>query len=265
MAVLTLPHQAGLSPVRAKATVFEDPRSRALLSRVEQIAPSDATMLVVGETGTGKEIVARHIHALSRRAGQPFVAVNCGALSESLIESELFGHEKGAFTGAAFSRAGWFEAARGGTLFLDEIGDLSLAAQVKLLRVLQEHEVVRVGSQPAGRRRRAPGRRDQRRSRRRGRGRPLSRGSVLSPRGRQGGGGAATDAARRHPAARAAFPATPTRCAPPTATPSPRSPPRPNARCWTTPGWGTSASSRTPSITRCSCAGTAASRPTTCR
>jgi len=146
MAVLTLPQQPGLSSVRAKATVFEDPRSRALLRRVEQIAPSDATVLVVGETGTGKEIVARHIHALSRRAGRPFVAVNCGALSESLIESDLFGHEKGAFTGAAFSRAGWFEAARGGTLFLDEIGDLSLAAQVKLLRVLQEHEIVRVGS-----------------------------------------------------------------------------------------------------------------------
>src|SRR6478609_3730145 len=90
IAVLTLPPQAGPSSVRAKAMVFEDPRARVLLNRIEQIAPSDATVLVIGETGTGKEIVARQIHALSRRASRPFVAVNCGALSESLIESDLF-------------------------------------------------------------------------------------------------------------------------------------------------------------------------------
>jgi len=147
MAILTLPQQEKPSlSVRAKALVFEDPKSRALLSRIRQVAPSSATVLVAGETGTGKEIVARHIHELSDRAGQPFVAVNCGAFSESLIESDLFGHEKGAFTGALGAKMGWFESAHKGTLFLDEIGDLPLGAQVKLLRVLQEHEVVRLGS-----------------------------------------------------------------------------------------------------------------------
>lgn len=148
MPVLTLPQQSSTSlpTLRAKALVFEDAQSRSLLSRIERIAPSEATVLITGETGSGKEIIARHIHHLSQRDGGPFVAVNCGALSENLVESELFGHEKGAFTGALQSRAGWFEVANGGTLFLDEIGDLPLAAQVKLLRVLQESEVVRVGS-----------------------------------------------------------------------------------------------------------------------
>jgi sigma-54 dependent transcriptional regulator len=147
MAILTLPAADGLAlSVRAKALVFEDPRSCALLERIRQIAPSEATVLVVGETGTGKEIVARHVHELSARAGGPFLAVNCGAFSETLVESELFGHERGAFTGATMAKPGWFEAANGGTLFLDEIGDLPPAMQVKLLRVLQEREVVRLGS-----------------------------------------------------------------------------------------------------------------------
>jgi aliphatic sulfonates family ABC transporter substrate-binding protein len=131
---------------RARALVFEDPLSRALLKRIERIGPTDATVLVTGETGVGKEIVARHVHDRSRRAQAPFVAVNCGALAPTLVESELFGHEKGAFTGALTSKAGWFESAHGGTLFLDEIGDLPLPAQVKLLRVLQEREVVRIGA-----------------------------------------------------------------------------------------------------------------------
>jgi aliphatic sulfonates family ABC transporter substrate-binding protein len=144
MSVLTLPNPDALT-VRAKALVFEDPLSRALLERIQQIAPSDATALIVGETGTGKEIVARHLHELGPRRARPFVAVNCGALSETLMESELFGHERGAFTGAIATRPGWFESANGGTLFLDEIGDLPTAMQVKLLRVLQEREVVRVG------------------------------------------------------------------------------------------------------------------------
>jgi len=145
--MLTLPETAaGPLSVRAKALVFEDPLSRALLARIERIAPSDAPVLVTGETGTGKELVARQVHALSSRAARPFVAVNAGALSENLAESELFGHEKGAFTGAHSAKAGWFEAADGGTLFLDEIGDLPLLLQVKLLRVLQEGEVTRVGS-----------------------------------------------------------------------------------------------------------------------
>ncbi|KAF0812062.1 Transcriptional regulatory protein ZraR [Andreprevotia sp. IGB-42] len=131
--------------IRAKALVFADPASRQLLQYLERLAPSEAPVLIIGETGTGKELVARHVHHLSGRKG-PFVAVNCGAISEHLAESELFGHESGAFTGAVGRREGWFEAAHGGTLFLDEIGDLPLALQVKLLRVLQEREVVRIGS-----------------------------------------------------------------------------------------------------------------------
>lgn len=131
--------------VRAKALVFSDPISADLLEYIERISPSEAPVLIGGETGTGKELVARHIHLLSGRKG-PFLAVNCGAISDHLAESELFGHEAGSFTGAVGKREGWFEAANGGTLFLDEIGDLPLQLQVKLLRVLQEKEVVRIGS-----------------------------------------------------------------------------------------------------------------------
>ncbi|SDA84318.1 Sigma-54 interaction domain-containing protein [Pseudomonas sp. NFACC15-1] len=147
MQLLTLPPSPTLATsIRATAQVFEDPRSQALLAHVQQVAPSEASVLIIGETGTGKELVARHIHNLSGRRAGPFVAVNCGAFSESLVEAELFGHEKGAFTGALAAKAGWFEEANGGTLFLDEIGDLPMAIQVKLLRVLQEREVVRLGS-----------------------------------------------------------------------------------------------------------------------
>lgn len=147
MSILTHPSvPSALKHKRATATVFEDPLSQALLARIEQIAPSEANALVIGDTGTGKELVARQIHQLSHRAKGPFIAVNCGAFTESLAESELFGHEKGAFTGAINTRVGWFEAAHNGTLFLDEIGDLTLSMQVKLLRVLQEREIVRVGS-----------------------------------------------------------------------------------------------------------------------
>ena len=150
MPLLTFPnhHEMALS-IRATALVFEDRRSNELLERIRLVAPSDANVLIIGETGTGKELTARHVHELSTRRNRPFIAVNCGALTDSLVESELFGHEKGAFTGALSSRAGWFEEANGGTLFLDEIGDLPLATQVKLLRVLQEREVVPVGSRQA--------------------------------------------------------------------------------------------------------------------
>lgn len=132
--------------IRATALVFEDPRSRALEQRIRLFAASEASVLIVGQTGTGKELVARHVHACSPRASGPFVAINCAALPEALADAELFGHEKGAFTGAVDARAGYFESAQGGTLFLDEIGDLSLSMQVKLLRVLQERSVVRLGA-----------------------------------------------------------------------------------------------------------------------
>jgi sigma-54 dependent transcriptional regulator len=132
--------------LRARALFFEDPKSKLILERIHLIGPSTANVLITGETGTGKELIARHLHALSRRSKNPFLAVNCGAFSETLVESELFGHERGSFTGANVARAGWFEAASGGTLFLDEIGDLPLPMQVKLLRVLQERQVVRIGS-----------------------------------------------------------------------------------------------------------------------
>jgi sigma-54-specific transcriptional regulator len=140
--------QAAVLSIRAKAFIFADPKSQALLEQIDRIAPTDAAVLIVGETGTGKELVARHIHEQSKRSG-PFVAVNCGALSQSLADAEFFGHQAGAFTGATETRVGWFEAANNGTLFLDEVGDLPLSLQVKLLRVLQEREVVRVGSRKA--------------------------------------------------------------------------------------------------------------------
>jgi len=118
---------------------------RAVFELASQVAPSDATVLITGESGTGKELVAAEIHRLSKRSEGPFIKVNCSALPESVIESELFGHERGAFTGAAGLRKGRFELAHGGTLFLDEIGELSQQVQVKLLRVLQEREIERVG------------------------------------------------------------------------------------------------------------------------
>ena len=118
---------------------------RALIDRIEKVAPTDARVLITGENGTGKELVARAIHRQSPRAKQPFVEVNCAAIPSELIESELFGHMKGSFTGAVTDRAGKFEQANGGTLFLDEVGDMSLAAQAKVLRVLQDGQVTRIG------------------------------------------------------------------------------------------------------------------------
>jgi formate hydrogenlyase transcriptional activator len=133
-----------------KTSMFEEivgasPALAALLSRVSKVAGSDSTVLITGETGTGKELVARAIHRRSRRASKAFVAVNCAAIPRDLIASELFGHEKGAFTGAIQRRLGRFELAHGGTIFLDEVGELSSDTQVALLRVLQEHEFERVG------------------------------------------------------------------------------------------------------------------------
>lgn len=139
--------RAGVVDEAREAIVGSDTGLRAVMERVQMVAPSDMPVLILGETGTGKEVVARAIHGRSPRHARPFVRVNCGAIPTELIDSQLFGHERGSFTGASDQRKGWFERADGGTLFLDEIGELPLAAQVRLLRVLQEHQIERVGGQ----------------------------------------------------------------------------------------------------------------------
>ncbi|WP_397395046.1 sigma-54-dependent transcriptional regulator [Phenylobacterium sp.] len=129
--------------------IAEDPAMRAVIAMAEQVAPSEASILITGESGSGKEIVARHVHQKSRRNSKPFISVNCAAIPENLLESELFGHEKGAFTGALARRIGKFEEANGGTLLLDEISEMDTRLQAKLLRAIQEREIDRVGgSQP---------------------------------------------------------------------------------------------------------------------
>ncbi len=125
--------------------VGDSPALKDVYKILAKVAPTDSTVLVTGESGTGKELLVRALHCNSRRAGKPFVPVNCGAIPKELLESELFGHEKGAFTSAIRSRAGRFELAEGGTIFLDEIGEMDLSLQVKILRVLQEKEFERVG------------------------------------------------------------------------------------------------------------------------
>ena len=137
----------GPSDDAREAIVGSETGLRAVMERVRIVAPSDMPVLILGETGTGKEVVARAIHGRSPRSSKPFIRVNCGAIPTELIDSQLFGHERGSFTGASDQRKGWFERADGGTLFLDEIGELPLAAQVRLLRVLQDHQIERVGGQ----------------------------------------------------------------------------------------------------------------------
>jgi formate hydrogenlyase transcriptional activator len=134
------------SPRRFEQIIGSSPALESVLEQVERVAPTDSTVLVQGETGTGKELIARAIHNLSSRFGRPFVKLNCAAIPFDLLESELFGHEKGAFTGAIAQKIGRFELADKGTLFLDEVGDIPLALQPKLLRVLQEQEFERLGS-----------------------------------------------------------------------------------------------------------------------
>ena len=124
----------------AERFIGSSPAAARVRKLIEQVAPTESTVLLTGRSGTGKELAARMIHDLSSRKGQPFIAVNCAAITETLLESELFGHEKGAFTGAVASRRGRFEEAQGGTLFLDEVGELSLNVQAKLLRVLEERK-----------------------------------------------------------------------------------------------------------------------------
>lgn len=144
--IVSLPESSvPVKQIRAKTIIFSDQKSKELLNKIETIAPSNASVIVYGESGTGKELIAREIHLKSERKNRTFLAVNCGALVENLAESELFGYEAGAFTGATKSKPGLFETANGGTLFLDEVGELPLSLQVKLLRVIQEHEVMRVG------------------------------------------------------------------------------------------------------------------------
>ena len=133
-------------PGRSAEMIGSSPEIGRIRTLIEKVAPCDARVLITGENGSGKELVARQMHELSRRASGPFVEVNCAAIPSELIESELFGHEKGAFTSAIKLRKGKFEQADGGTLFLDEIGDMSLSAQAKVLRALQERKVTRVGS-----------------------------------------------------------------------------------------------------------------------
>ena len=137
---------SGRSPELFRSLLGNSPVMQRIRRMIEQVADSDANVLILGESGTGKEVVARNVHYHSGRRGAPFVPINCGAIPADLLESELFGHEKGAFTGAITARQGRFEMAAGGTLFLDEIGDMSLPMQVKLLRVLQERCFERVGS-----------------------------------------------------------------------------------------------------------------------
>ncbi len=133
-------------PLRCDALIGSSPEMRSVYDLIRRVGPLNNSVLITGESGTGKELIARAIHNLGQRAGTPFVAVSCGAIPETLIESELFGHEKGAFTGTTGTRMGYFEQAGTGTLFLDEIGELSSQTQVKLLRALQQREFTRLGS-----------------------------------------------------------------------------------------------------------------------
>jgi DNA-binding NtrC family response regulator len=143
--IIAMLEAAGAAPQASDGPVARDPSMATLMARAAQLARAEASVLLTGESGTGKEVMARHLHAISKRARGPFVALNCAALPETLLESELFGHEKGAFSGAVAARKGKFEQAEGGTLLLDEIGEMDPRLQAKILRVIQEREVDRLG------------------------------------------------------------------------------------------------------------------------
>ena len=186
------------------AIVHADPRMAELLALAARVAASEASVLITGESGTGKELMARFVHARSKRAQARFVAVNCAAIPEALLESELFGHEKGAFTGAVARRIGRFEEANGGTLLLDEISEMDVRLQAKLLRAIQEREIDRVGGR-AGQGRRPHHRHLQSRPEGRGGGRPLPRRPLLPPQRRLAAYPAAARAAARRRTARPAL------------------------------------------------------------
>ena len=192
--------------IAAAGLIGGNARMREIYSIIEKIAPTATTVVIDGETGTGKEVVAQAIHSLSPRSRNDLVVFDCGAVPPNLIESELFGHEKGSFTGAVMTRQGLFEQADGGTLFLDELGELPIDLQPKLLRALEQREVRRVGSAKAQQGRRPHHRGDQPQPRGRGHGGPVPPGSVLPPQRGAAAPAVAARARRRHPAARPALP-----------------------------------------------------------
>jgi Nif-specific regulatory protein len=212
------------------------------LNELEQVSQTAATVLLLGESGTGKELFARAVHLASPRRDQPFIKVNCSAIPDALFESELFGYERGAFTGAGSARAGWFEQAHGGTIFLDEIGELPLAMQSKLLRTLQEGTLVRLGGQTGSARERARGGRHQPRSGARSGHRPLPPGPFLPAQRDPDPAAVAARASRGHPRAGAALREPRQPGAPAQRQPGQRRP----WRAWKTmPGPATSANSAT--------------------
>ena len=224
--------------------IARSPAMLSVLDLVARVAPTDATVLIQGESGTGKEVIAKAIHHASARAARPFVAINCGALPETLLESELFGYMRGAFTGATVNKLGLFEEADGGTLFLDEIAEMPAALQVKLLRALQSGEIRRLGAHADGDHRRAGDRGDPRRSRG-----PHQPGDASARTSSIASTSSRCRCRRCATAARTCrrSPSTSWRARRPSSAASSASRRRPSSACCATPGPATSASWRTPS------------------